>query len=74
MANKPLVNCPTCEKQQEWSTDNPYRPFCSERCKLIDLGAWAAEDYQIAAEPSADDYSSSFDDPESKDHMDRPLH
>ena len=40
------VKCPTCKKKTEWK-DNPYRPFCSERCKLIDLGAWASEGYRI---------------------------
>ena len=35
-----------------WSTDNPYRPFCSERCKLIDLGAWADGSYNIPGDPS----------------------
>lgn len=43
------VKCPTCKKKTEWE-NNPYRPFCSERCKLIDLGAWAAEEYKIEAE------------------------
>ena len=46
------VKCPTCEKAVEWSEKSPYRPFCSERCKLIDLGAWASENYAIPAEPS----------------------
>ncbi|RTE65179.1 DNA gyrase inhibitor YacG [Amphritea opalescens] len=71
---KPLVACPCCKKEQEWSSENPFRPFCSERCKMIDLGAWAAEEYQIAAEPSVDDYSSSFEDAEGSDYLDRPLH
>jgi endogenous inhibitor of DNA gyrase (YacG/DUF329 family) len=35
----------------EWSTKNDYRPFCSERCKLIDLGAWASEEHSIPGEP-----------------------
>lgn len=34
------VNCPTCQKPVTWTQDNQYRPFCSRRCKLIDLGAW----------------------------------
>ncbi len=34
--------------------DNPYRPFCSERCKLIDLGQWAEGDYRIAGQPLSD--------------------
>jgi endogenous inhibitor of DNA gyrase (YacG/DUF329 family) len=48
------VACPQCGTLIAWSTDNPYRPFCSERCKLIDLGAWANERYRIADEHSQD--------------------
>ena len=40
------VKCPTCRKETEWE-DNPHRPFCSERCRLIDLGSWAQERYRI---------------------------
>ena len=47
-----LVNCPQCGKSVEWSADNPYRPFCCERCKTIDLGAWATESYRV---PVAED-------------------
>ncbi|MEJ2756677.1 MAG: DNA gyrase inhibitor YacG [Gammaproteobacteria bacterium] len=36
------IKCPTCRKQTVWD-DNPWRPFCSERCKMIDLGDWASE-------------------------------
>ncbi|MEF9438559.1 MAG: DNA gyrase inhibitor YacG [Candidatus Mariimomonas ferrooxydans] len=43
------IKCPTCKNRTEWK-NNPYRPFCSERCKLIDLGAWAAEKYGIEGE------------------------
>lgn len=43
----PLVKCPTCQRDSEWSINNLYRPFCSERCKLIDLGDWAAEKHTI---------------------------
>lgn len=42
-----VVNCPTCGKKVEWNESNKYRPFCSERCKQIDLGAWATEKYTI---------------------------
>ena len=46
------VACPRCQKSVVWSTDNPFRPFCSDRCKNLDLGAWANEEYRIAnAEP-----------------------
>lgn len=44
---KTIVSCPQCGKAVVWEPGNPYRPFCSERCKLIDLGKWAAEDYRI---------------------------
>lgn len=46
------VKCPTCQKEIEWSDAFPYRPFCSERCKLIDLGAWASGEFAIAGEPA----------------------
>ena len=42
------VQCPQCNAAILWSADNPYRPFCSERCKLIDLGQWATGAYRIA--------------------------
>ena len=41
------VPCPQCGVLSVWSPDNPSRPFCSERCKLIDLGAWASETYRV---------------------------
>lgn len=47
MASPRLVACPQCGKKTPWNPDNPYRPFCSERCKLIDLGQWAKEEYRI---------------------------
>ncbi|AWB68730.1 DNA gyrase inhibitor YacG [Saccharobesus litoralis] len=37
------VNCPTCDTQVTWSKESQYKPFCSERCKLIDLGEWSEE-------------------------------
>jgi len=43
-----FVPCPTCGKQTAFSPQNRWRPFCSERCKLIDLGSWAAENYRVA--------------------------
>lgn len=41
-----MINCPRCQIETSWQ-DNPHRPFCSERCKLIDLGAWANEEYYL---------------------------
>lgn len=43
----PVVSCPRCGKEMQWDVNNRYRPFCSERCKMIDLGKWANEDYRI---------------------------
>ncbi|HMA88930.1 MAG TPA: DNA gyrase inhibitor YacG [Burkholderiales bacterium] len=43
--------CPRCGGPAALGPENKWRPFCSERCKLIDLGSWAAEDYRVA-EPS----------------------
>ena len=42
-----IVSCPICGKPVAWVAENRFRPFCSERCKQIDLGAWAAEDYRV---------------------------
>ncbi|MXZ33491.1 MAG: DNA gyrase inhibitor YacG [Gammaproteobacteria bacterium] len=47
------INCPNCGKEVEWTKDNRFRPFCCERCRLIDLGEWAAENYRVPGEPSA---------------------
>ncbi len=49
MQNKtpPVVSCPRCGKEMQWDVNNRYRPFCSERCKLIDLGKWANEEYRV---------------------------
>jgi endogenous inhibitor of DNA gyrase (YacG/DUF329 family) len=40
------VNCPTCQRELAWDTA-PFRPFCSERCRLLDLGAWLSEQHAI---------------------------
>lgn len=42
-----LVACPQCGAQVAWTPENRYRPFCSERCRQIDLGAWAAGEYRV---------------------------
>ena len=49
------VKCPTCKREIEWSADNPFRPFCSERCKLVDLGAWFAGDRAIPSDAATQD-------------------
>ncbi|NJD90880.1 MAG: DNA gyrase inhibitor YacG [Geobacter sp.] len=44
------IKCPICRKPTSWE-GNPERPFCSERCRLIDLGNWASGEYSVPAEP-----------------------
>ena len=48
----PLVKCPACGKETEYN-GNEYRPFCSERCKLLDFGAWADEEYALPTQDTA---------------------
>ncbi len=52
---KKIVACPTCGKEVVWGEESPYRPFCSERCKLIDLGQWANEGYRIPTSEDEED-------------------
>ena len=46
-----IVDCPVCARKTEFSPANRWRPFCSERCKLIDLGQWASDGYAIPGDP-----------------------
>jgi len=48
MKNTHII-CPICNKEVSWQ-DNLFRPFCSQRCKLFDLGKWASDEYRIAGE------------------------
>ena len=49
---KPMtIDCPTCGTAVQWDTTNAFRPFCSDRCKLIDLGAWASEEFRVPSAP-----------------------
>jgi len=53
-----IVSCPQCGIAVPWTSESRYRPFCSQRCKMIDLGAWASEAYRVpAAEKDEDDAS-----------------
>ena len=63
MAEVKTVGCPQCGAPVAWAATSKWRPFCSERCKLIDLGAWASERYRVpAAEPPDEDTASGRDD------------
>lgn len=68
---KLTVKCPTCGKLVEWEPQNAFRPFCSERCKLIDLGEWAS-DSRVIEGPSLyeqnEDLDADFDEPPPRHH------
>jgi endogenous inhibitor of DNA gyrase (YacG/DUF329 family) len=59
MTTPTTIACPTCGAPVQWSAQSPNRPFCSERCKLIDLGAWAAGEHAIPGDPVDDEMFSS---------------
>lgn len=48
------VKCPNCQKWVEWIPEQKFKPFCSERCRLIDLGAWADGTYSVPTDEPAD--------------------
>jgi len=54
-AKRHIVRCPQCGGDSVYAPENPYRPFCSERCKNIDLGAWASESFRVPDESPPDD-------------------
>ncbi|GAB3268955.1 DNA gyrase inhibitor YacG [Chitinimonas naiadis] len=49
------VACPTCGTLSLWTPELRWRPFCSERCKLIDLGLWATEQFRVPGDPAPED-------------------
>lgn len=57
MSTPRIVACPTCGKDVRWEAESRYRPFCSERCRQIDLGAWANEEYRVASAAPPDDFN-----------------
>jgi endogenous inhibitor of DNA gyrase (YacG/DUF329 family) len=61
-----IVKCPQCGADVPWTAESKFRPFCSERCKTLDLGAWAAEAYRVPAVESDADKASDADDDESR--------
>lgn len=48
-----IIICPVCKKKTTWE-ENPWKPFCSERCKLIDFDKWVTEEYRIPSAPEED--------------------
>jgi endogenous inhibitor of DNA gyrase (YacG/DUF329 family) len=57
VAGKRVVNCPHCQTPVVWGPESPYRPFCSARCRQIDLGAWANEEYRVPGHASPEDFA-----------------
>lgn len=49
------VRCPACGGDSLYAPENPFRPFCSARCKNVDFGAWASESYRVESRPDPDD-------------------
>jgi endogenous inhibitor of DNA gyrase (YacG/DUF329 family) len=64
------VNCPTCSKSVEWSDAAKFRPFCSDRCRLIDLGQWANEEHAIPGKSAEEELLSE----QLKDIMNESFH
>jgi len=64
------VKCPTCKKSGPW-LDGPYGPFCSKRCKLVDLGKWLGEEHVIS-EPIRPEHFLEFENIPPGDHLDQP--
>jgi uncharacterized protein len=59
-----IVRCPACGGDSVYAASNPFRPFCSERCKSIDFGAWASESFRVPDETPPDDQP--FGDPKAQ--------
>lgn len=60
----PIVNCPGCGKSVVWNENSPFRPFCSKRCQLIDLGEWAAEEKVIQGSQLYSDHDGWSEEPD----------
>ena len=59
------VSCPTCRAAVPWSSESLFRPFCSRRCKLIDLGEWVSEGYRVPSEGDVPAEADLYADPDS---------
>jgi len=70
MSRSIQVKCPTCGKRGDWFADK-YGPFCSHRCKLIDLGKWFSEEHTVSTPLRAEHLEKYADLPDGQ-HLDRP--
>jgi endogenous inhibitor of DNA gyrase (YacG/DUF329 family) len=62
------VTCPSCGGDSVYATSNPFRPFCSARCKNVDLGAWASESFRMPISSNAEDQPGEESPPSSASH------
>lgn len=63
-----LVSCPGCGGDSVYALSNPFRPFCSDRCKNMDLGAWASESFRVGVNSNAEDQADAEPAPSSASH------
>ncbi len=70
MNRKVLVRCPTCRKRGDWFSGS-YGPFCSHRCKLIDLGKWLGEEHKVSS-PLQPEHLEKFAELPPGEHLDEP--
>lgn len=61
MSSPLIVKCPTCQRAVPWTTEQRFKPFCSERCRMIDLGEWVMEEKRIAGESLLPDFNNDED-------------
>ena len=59
---KKTTVCPICKKESRLDASNLFRPFCSERCRLIDLGEWIEENYTVSETVIPDEYATDYPD------------
>jgi len=66
--SKPFsVDCPSCGTRVVWNAESTSRPFCSERCRLIDLGEWASEGHRISGTNTYSDETGTYSDKTGED-------
>ena len=70
MSTPKNIKCPSCKKPGDWFA-TPFGPFCSKRCKLVDLGKWFSEEH-VVSEPLRPEYFKGFDELPPGEHLDRP--
>jgi endogenous inhibitor of DNA gyrase (YacG/DUF329 family) len=61
------ITCPICKRTTTWQ-ENPWKPFCSDRCKLIDLGKWVSEEYKIPGEVTEEETAKEEKEKTAKEH------